>query len=117
MPPHRCLSAWSRMHCLSACSEALISAPSARRFGQWCAESVLHSLPAQSSRVRRPAVPPAPPAPPARRRHNSTSACEREEVALEPVAAVERPASRVRSSACSSAAERAQGRPGSRPPG
>ena len=62
--------------------------------GEMWAESLLHSLPAQSSRVSRPAVPPA------RRRRSCTSACEREEVALEPVAAVERPESSLRSSAC-----------------
>eukprot|EP00962_Isochrysis_galbana_P026188 scaffold8106_cov107-Isochrysis_galbana.AAC.14 len=52
--PVRVRSEKARTHCLRACSDVLISAPSRCRDLQWIAESAAHSDPAQSTRVRRP---------------------------------------------------------------
>mmetsp|Transcript_42825 Transcript_42825/g.105571 ORF Transcript_42825/g.105571 Transcript_42825/m.105571 type:complete len:309 (-) Transcript_42825:81-1007(-) len=88
-------AAMARRHSLSACSDALISAPSRLRSAVWCAESSLRSVPAQSTSTSLPAEGcPLPPLSPACARRLETSikstACEREEVTLAAVSSVAR---------------------------
>mmetsp|Transcript_19231 Transcript_19231/g.44915 ORF Transcript_19231/g.44915 Transcript_19231/m.44915 type:complete len:278 (+) Transcript_19231:253-1086(+) len=88
-------AAMARRHSLSACSDALISAPSRLRSAVWCAESSLRSVPAQSTSTSLPAEGcPLPPLSPACARRLETSikstACEREESWFIEVAAVAR---------------------------